>query len=307
MKQIEWIVILGAGAMGSAFASAFYVMDPASVAFAASGARYERLRTDGVVVNGRHYPIPVLAPDDPGSPADLVIVALKHHHLPDALDDLGNRVDAETLFLSIMNGLDSETIIASRYGQDRVLYANAVGIDARRDGNAVHFSRIGTLVFGEANNAVLSERVRRLQALFERAAIPYQTPVDMIRAMWWKFMINVGINQASAVLGAPYGVFQTNPEAQAIMEAAMREAVAVAQAEGVNLSEQDIADWYPILNQLHPEGKTSMLQDIEAGRKTEVEVFAGKVLTLGHRYGISTPVNEVLLHAIHVLESRAAG
>jgi len=307
MKQIERIVILGAGAMGSAYASAFYAMDPASVAFAASGARYERLKAGGIVVNGRHYPIPVLAPDDPAPPADLVIVALKHHHLPDALNDLGNRAGAETLFLSVMNGLDSEAIIAARYGQERVLYANAVGIDAQRDGNVVRFSKIGTVVFGEADNTTLSERVRRLQALFDRAAIPHQTPVDMIRAMWWKLMINVGINQASAVLGAPYGVFQTNPEAQAIMEAAMRETVAVAQATGVNLSGQDIADWYPVMNQLHPAGKTSMLQDIEAGRKTEVEVFAGKVLALGRQYGIPTPVNEVLLHAIHVLESRAAG
>lgn len=307
MKQIERIVLLGAGAMGSAYASAFYAMDPASVAFAASGARYERLKAGGMVVNGRHYPIPVLAPDDPAPPADLVIVALKHHHLPDALNDLGNRVGAETLFLSVMNGLDSEAIIAAHYGQERVLYANAVGIDAQRDGNVVRFSKIGTVVFGEADNTTLSERVRRLQALFDRAAIPHQTPVDMIRAMWWKLMINVGINQASAVLGAPYGVFQTNPEAQAIMEAAMRETVAVAQATGVNLSGQDIADWYPVMNQLHPAGKTSMLQDIEAGRKTEVEVFAGKVLALGRQYGIPTPVNEVLLHAIHVLESRAAG
>jgi len=307
MKQIERIVILGAGAMGSAYASAFYAMDPASVAFAASGARYERLKAGGIVVNGRHYPIPVLAPDDPAPPADLVIVALKHHHLPDALNDLGNRAGAETLFLSVMNGLDSEAIIAARYGQERVLYANAVGIDAQRDGNVVRFSKIGTVVFGEADNTTLSERVRRLQALFDRAAIPHQTPVDMIRAMWWKLMINVGINQASAVLGAPYGVFQTNPEAQAIMEAAMRETVAVAQATGVNLSGQDIADWYPVMNQLHPAGKTSMLQDIEAGRKTEVEVFAGKVLALGRQYGIPTPVNEVLLHAIHVLESCAAG
>jgi len=307
MKQIERIVILGAGAMGSAYASAFYAMDPASVAFAASGARYERLKAGGMVVNGRHYPIPVLAPDDPAPPADLVIVALKHHHLPDALNDLGNRAGAETLFLSVMNGLDSEAIIAARYGQERVLYANAVGIDAQRDGNVVRFSKIGTVVFGEADNTTLSERVRRLQALFDRAAIPHQTPVDMIRAMWWKLMINVGINQASAVLGAPYGVFQTNPEAQAIMEAAMRETVAVAQAAGVNLSGQDIADWYPVMNQLHPAGKTSMLQDIEAGRKTEVEVFAGKVLALGRQYGIPTPVNEVLLHAIHVLESCAAG
>jgi 2-dehydropantoate 2-reductase len=122
--------------------------------------------------------------------------------------------------------------------------------------------------------------------------------------MWWKFMINVGINQTSSLLGAPYGVFQTVPDAQAIMEAAMREVIACAQASGVNLVEQDIADWYTFLNTLHPEGKTSMLQDVDAGRKTEVDMFAGKIVALGHEYGIPTPVNELLLHAIRVIELR---
>ena len=96
-------------------------------------------------------------------------------------------------------------------------------------------------------------------------------------------MVNVGMNQASAVMRAPYGVFQTMPEAQALMEALMHEVIVLAEHAGVNLVEQDIADWYGFLNTLSPQGKTSMLQDIEAGRKTEVEIFGGKVVALGKR------------------------
>jgi 2-dehydropantoate 2-reductase len=288
--------------MGAAYASRFSDMDPGIISLAASGNRFHRLKSDGLVVNNQHYAIPVLSPEDTSPPADLIIVALKHHHLSTALEDIQNRVGEKTIFLSIMNGLDSEAMIGSAYGEGKVLYATAVGIDAQRDGNIVNYSKGGTIFFGEADNTIITERAKTIQTLFEMAGIDYQTPADMIRIMWWKFMINVGINQPSAVLSAPYGVFQTSSHAQQIMESAMREALLVAQAAGVNLRENDIQEWYPVMNTLDPEGKTSMLQDIEAGRRTEVDIFAGKVTELGKTYNIPTPVNDFLFHAIKVLE-----
>ena len=299
------VAILGAGAMGAVYASRFYAMDPTSVAFVASGERAARLQRDGVSVNDTPYAIPVLTPESPASPADLILVALKQYHLEAALPDLAPFVGPHTVFVSVMNGLDSEAMIGARYGMDKLLYAIAVGIDAQRQGNDIHYSKIGTLFFGEADNTTLSERVRSIQALFDRASIPYQTPADMIERMWWKFMINVGVNQASAVLGAPYGVFQTSPHAQAIMEAAMREVIAVAQASGVALKTEELNNWYTFLNTLHPQGKTSMLQDIDAGRETEVDIFAGKMVALGQQLDIPTPVNAMLLHAIKVIEQRS--
>ena len=203
-----------------------------------------------------------------------------------------------------MNGLDSEPMIGKVYGEEKILYATAVGIDAQRDGNVINYSKGGRIFFGEAENNVLSERVEAIQSLFDGAGIDYKSPPDMMRIMWWKFMINVGINQPSAVLSAPYGVFQKSTHAQQIMETAMREAIAVAQASKVNLHEKDIQEWYPVMNTLDPEGKTSMLQDIEAGRKTEVEIFAGKVIELGKTFEIPTPVNEFLFHAIKFLEQK---
>jgi 2-dehydropantoate 2-reductase len=85
----------------------------------------------------------------------------------------------------------------------------------------------------------------------------------------------------------------------------MQEVFTLGEDSGVNLSEADIEDWCAILQTLSPEGKTSMLQDIEAGRPTEVDVFAGKVVALGRELGIATPVNAALRHAIRVLETRA--
>lgn len=303
MHEIKRVVILGAGAIGAVYASKFFQAADFSTALLASGPRYDRLRREGLVVNGQTYHIPVRRVEDESAPpADLVLVAVKFHHLPQAVRDLRNVIGEETTILSVMNGLDSEEALGAAYGPDKVLYAVAVGIDGQRQGNRVTYTNAGKIVFGEADNRQISPRVRRVQAAFDRAGIAYETPPDMLRAMWWKFMVNVGMNQASAVLRAPYGVFQTMPEAQALMESLMREVVALAPAEGVHLVEQDIADWYPILHRLSPQGQTSMLQDIEAERKTEVEMFAGKVVALGEKHGIPTPVNETFLRLIRVLE-----
>lgn len=254
-------------------------------------------------MNGEHFSIPVVRPDEETLPADLIIVALKCHHLSEAIDDLTNLVHDETTIISVMNGLDSEEHLGSVYGMDKVLYTVVVGLDAVREGNTVTYTNPGKIVFGEPDNSHLSERVLRVQEAFERAGIVYETPVDMMRMLWWKFMVNVGVNQSSAVMRAPYGVFQSSPDARALMESLMREVIVLAQREGVNLGEQDLDGWYEVLNTLSPEGKTSMLQDVEAGRKTEVEAFAEKVVDLGKAHGVPTPVNQTLLSLVHVLES----
>ena len=304
MKDIHKVAILGAGAMGAYFATRFFIAPGFSTSLIARGERGKRLENDGLIVNGKHYAVPVSQPDRVTEPADLIIVALKHHHLPDAARDLKNLVGKNTAIISIMNGLDSEPYIGAIYGMDKMLYAVSVGIDALRDGNRVSYTKPGTHFFGEAVNHTCSERVLAVQEAFDRAGIIYQTPPDMIRILWWKFMINVGMNQASAVIGAPYGVFQTSPEARAVMESLMREVISLAKPAGVNLEEKDVEEWDKVLQDLSPDGKTSMLQDMEAGRKTEVEVFGGKVVALSKEYNIPAPVNETLLHIIQVMEKR---
>jgi 2-dehydropantoate 2-reductase len=185
MTSSHTIAILGAGALGAAYASRFYEADPASVVFIADGERGARLRREGVIVNNQPYPIPVLAPADTAPCPDLILVALKHHQLESALPLLHGRVGPNTAIMSVMNGLDSETILGAAVGADKVLMTIAVGIDAQRSGSTVEFSKIGRLIFGEAQNTIISERVQRIQSWLDRAGIPYQTPPDMQRMVWW--------------------------------------------------------------------------------------------------------------------------
>jgi 2-dehydropantoate 2-reductase len=305
MKPVRNVAVVGAGAMGAFYASRLFDTEGVAVALVAGGERLERLRSRGIVVNDRPYAVPMHHPEADEPPSDLVIVAVKNHHMEQALRDMRKRVGPDTLLLSVMNGIDSEEQLGGAFGTERVLYAVALGIDSVRDGNRVSYTTPGVIQFGEADNAEVTERVRRVQALFDRAGIPWETPPDMIRNLWWKFMINVGVNQVSAVLRAPYGVFQRTPEARELMEWAMGEVIAVAERAGVALAGEDIEKWKSVLSTLGPDGKTSMLQDVEAGRKTEVEIFAGRVMELGKAHDVPVPVNRVLYQMIRVAEARA--
>ena len=302
MSRVRSVAILGAGAIGAYYVERFSGVDEISTMVVARGERYERLKRLGLVVNGKAYAPHVVHADEASAPADLIVVALKHHHLPAGIHDVAQLVGEQTTIVSAMNGLDSEETIGSVYGAEKVLYGISVGIDAVRQGNRITYTAGGKLYYGEADNTEPSPRVRTVQAALDRAGIVYEVPADMIRILWWKFMVNVGMNPASAVLRAPYGTFQSSPDAQALMEALMREVLVLAGSAGVNLVEKDIDDWYAVLETLSPQGKTSMLQDVEAGRKTEVEMLAGKVVELGESYGIATPVNQTMLQIIRAME-----
>jgi 2-dehydropantoate 2-reductase len=301
-QVIQKIAIIGAGALGATYGSMFYDMDPESVCFIASGARYERLHRDGVIVNGRRYLPAVVRPEE-ATPADLVIVAVKHYHLDQAISEMRGAVGPRTIIISVMNGIDSEERIGAEYGTSRVIYGLALGIDAVRDGNSITFKNQGRILFGEGKNAEITNRVRHLSDLFTRAGINHEIPPDMIRSLWFKFMINVGVNQVSAVLGMSYGVLRSSSEARDLMDSAILEVIAIARTLHVNLTEDDIREWYKVFGTLNPTGKTSMLQDVEAGRQTEVEMLAGTVIELGKRYGVPTPINQKLYEDLNRIKT----
>lgn len=113
--------------------------------------------------------------------------------------------------------------------------------------------------------------------------------------MWGKLLCNVGVNQTVSLFAGTYRSVQQEGEAREMMKAAMRETILVANAEGVELSEKDLAEWVLVIDGLNPDGEPSMRQDSKAGRKTEVALFAGTVCELGKKHSIATPVNDLFL------------
>ncbi|WP_233865337.1 ketopantoate reductase family protein [Paraburkholderia adhaesiva] len=300
--EIKRVHFIGLGAIGLKYAARIHDADPSLVRIIANDARIARFRATPPTVNGNPYDFEFVRPDHPGEPADVIFVAVKWRHLEQALADMRGFVGERTSIISLMNGIASEEVIAREFGRERVIYAN-VYMDAVRSGNAVTWRDIGRIVFGEENNAVVSARVKSIETLFDKAHIPSNVPADMLRAHWAKFMLNVGINQASAVLRAPYGTFQTNRYARELMLSAAQEVVEISQCVGVGLDQSDIDRFLAIIDSLDPAGKTSMLQDVEGNRETEVDIFAGKVVDLGERYGVPTPVNRTLLTIIRAIDA----
>lgn len=304
MRRIESVVVCGVGAVGAAALERLYAMDPACVAVVADGARRDRLAREGLTVNG-HRVTPRLVSPAEATPADLLLVGVKHGDLAAAVEDARGAVGPDTIVISLLNGISSEATLAAAYGAGKVLRAFLLGNDVVRDGTQVRYANIGRLVFGADSNDPRDPRVLAVKDLLDRARIPCQVAADILREQWWKFMLNVGVNQVSALLRAPYGAFRL-PEVRALARQAALEVVAVSAREGVRLEPEDVEEVFPVIGGLAPAGKTSMLQDVEAGRKTEVEIFAGTVVELGRRHGVPTPVNAMLGQAIAALDAIAA-
>ncbi len=293
------IRVIGLGAVGASYAARIAETQPdGQLGVIAGGARAERLRRSGVVVNGLRHDLPLVEAGVRVAPADLVVVAVKCHDLREAIEDMGPHVGPDTVVLSLLNGITSEAELSEAFPQAYVPLSVAVGIDAVREADGVHYSTLGWVEFGDSvPGAVRSPGSRRLASLLEAAGLPYVVQADMRHALWWKFLVNVGVNQVSALLEAPYSLLQQTGPARDLMVAAQREVVAVGRAFGVDLTEADIARFLEVLETLGPHNYTSMAQDALAHRRTEVDQFAGQVVELGRHHGVPTPVNDVLLKA----------
>ena len=218
------------------------------------------------------------------------------HKLIDVLQQL---VDAGNTVLVIEHNLD---VIKSA---DYIIDLGPEGGDeggyvvARKIGNELFCGETFLIQIGDAEEAVL-EAIK--EALLSWR-ISCQICADITRRQWRKWMMNVGTNQVSAILGANYGQFQQKEAVRNMALAAMAEVVAVAEAAGVDLHAADVAAAGDSVNKWSAEGKCSMLQDVEAHRLTEVESFSGKLVELGKKYGVPTPINETLYALIRAKEA----
>lgn len=301
--EIKTVAIIGLGAMGILYGNHFAKKMPqGALRIVADQQRVERYTRESIICNGEKCEFNYVTPEEKTSPADLIIFTVKNSGLDGAIRAVKNQVGENTLILSALNGITSEAIISEAYGSDKVLYSVALGMDAVKEGNSLTYANMGFLCFGNQQPGSISSKVKRVADFFTRMEFPYQIATDMPKRLWGKLMLNVGVNQAVAVYGSNYGVIQKEGQARATMIAAMREVIALAKKEGIDLNEADLEYSLGVLDKLSQEGKPSLRQDIEAKRYTEVELFAGTVIELGRKYGIATPVNQSLYDRIKAME-----
>ena len=291
--MIKNVAIIGMGALGLLYGAhiANYAADDA-VSFIMNEERFTRYQDKIFTVNGKVI-APVMELEDHVSPADLVIVAVKYNDLKSALDTMENCVGEHTVILSVLNGITSEDIIAERYGYDRIVYTVAQGMDAVKIGDDSTYSQMGKLYIGVPKGRDDS-RLREVAAYFDEVKLPYVLEDDIIFRMWSKFMLNVGVNQTCMVYETDYAGCLAPGEAHDTFIAAMKEVKAVANAEGVAITDKTIEDYVELIRSLKPDSIPSMRQDSIQKRKTEVDMFAGAVISIAEKHKIPVPANEFL-------------
>lgn len=309
MKDIKKVTLIGLGAMGVFFAPRISEKLGADFRILADGARKERLERKGVTVNTINYRFPIITPDVEGDPADLVIIAVKGYDLEQAIKDIRNQVGKDTIILSVLNGVESEKQVAAVYGEEHVLYSYMRISIVMKDGKTEFDPHKGSIHFGDLKNDPehYSENVLAVNNLFDLCGIDYKVDADMLKGIWFKFMCNVAENMTCAMFGVPFGAFQKSDDANYFRHKAMWEVIHVANKLGIDIGQNEIDRQEHTIGRLPYENKPSTLQDLEAGKHTEVDMFAGTVVRLGKELGVETPVCECFLHGIHLIEDRMFG
>ncbi len=219
------------------------------------------------------------------------------------METVSLHINSETQIVSLLNGVISEQALIERFGEAHVMYGTCFGLDSYRVGHDIFLSSPGTIHFGKRTNTPPQPAVLRLRALLEAAQIPCRIGEDMPLVLWRKLLVNVGMNQVSAVLRLPYGDFRRSALAMRWMRQAQQEVILVARQEGIALTPQDQQLWEQQLLTLSDAGRSSMLQDVLARRKTEVELYGQTICRLGEKHHIPTPVNAMLCEKIAGIEN----
>lgn len=302
MDKIKNVAVLGAGALGLMYEEALYSVLKEHAYFLADERRRDTFASKGFVINGQKVNFPCRTKEELKEHPDLLLLCVKNHHLKSVEGILKKACGPETTVISVLNGINSEKYLEEILPSSTVLYSAVLGMDAVKESNELNYSCRGKFIIGTKNNEITA-KLKAVSDLLESCGFPVITPDDIHKELWYKWMINIGINQPSALMGAPYGVFQNEGPARNLMNEAMEETIAVAEAADVDLNSSDIERWYSVLSTLGPQGKTSMLQDMEAERKTEVESFSGELIRLAEEKGISVPINRTLNRLIRTKES----
>lgn len=303
--KIKKVAVLGAGAVGSYVIWGLSSRNDIELGVIAEGERAERLKQNGCTINGKIYHPEVWNPEETDA-VDLLIVALKYGSLSAALESIQKATTENTVIMSLMNGVDSEEIIAEKVGVEHLLPA-VIKVASHKEEDGYHFDPETTIgiIFGELTAPYDSDRIRAIEELFKDTGIHFWATEYAREEMWSKFRLNVCNNLPQAILGAGVGCYRDSVHMKAISDGLKGELEAIAQAKGIDLSKTEASSGRG--SAVPPSARYSTLQDLDAGRHTEIDMFSGALIRMGKELGIPTPYNEYTYHMIKALEEKNDG
>ena len=303
--KIKKVAVLGAGAVGSYVIWGLSSRNDIELGVIAEGERAERLKQNGCTINAKIYHPEVWNPRETDA-VDLLIVALKYGSLSAALESIQKATSENTIIMSLMNGVDSEEIIAEKVGVEHLLPA-VIKVASHKEEDGYHFDPETTIgiIFGELTAPYDSDRIRAIEELFKDTGIHFRATEYAREEMWSKFRLNVCNNLPQAILGAGVGCYRDSVHMKAISDGLKGELEAIAQAKGIDLSKTEASSGRG--SAVPPSARYSTLQDLDAGRHTEIDMFSGALIRMGKELGIPTPYNEYTYHMIKALEEKNDG
>ena len=240
-------------------------------------------------------------------PVDVILLGVKAWQVDEAARKIEPMVGPETFVVSLQNGVEAQSQLATILGEKHVLgglcgtFSWIAAPGRIRNIGAASFVKFGEL------DSQLSERTERLRQSFEKAGVKVDIPADVHTALWEKFLLVTSFGGVGAVSRAPIGITRTMPETRLLLEQYMEEVSAVARARRIQLSPTVVADTMRFIDSLAANATTSLQRDIADGKPSELDFWNGSVVRQGRAVDVSTPVNQFIYHSMLPQELRARG
>ncbi|MBI5136020.1 MAG: 2-dehydropantoate 2-reductase [Nitrospirae bacterium] len=313
----ERVLVAGAGALGSVFGG-FLARAGLDVTLLGRAPLMAAIERGGLTVTGlwgTHHVDRLRVATDAAhlaGPFDTILLCVKSWDTLPVMRALAPLLAVDGLAVSVQNGLGNVEALAAAVGPERAAGARVIfGAEVTAPGRVAVTVYAAPVLIGTLDGtATPAQRARidGLVAALGRTPIPTESTPRLLPALWAKVLYNAALNPLGALLGVPYGELADSPHTRAVMDRVVAEALQVARAIPVGLPWDTAADYLQVFyGELVPataRHRSSMLQDLERGRPTEVDAINGQVVAAGTRLGIPTPVNAALADMIRFRAGR---
>jgi len=288
--------IIGAGAMGSIFAYFFSKADIETTLLEKDKNIIRNIQNGlNVEAGDEKKTIKINASDDPSVLMDcgIIIIFVKTYNTEDAIKKImpviGNG-NNKSIIVSLQNGIGSKEIIAKYISEDRIVYGSTSIGATRVNTNTVILGGMGDIVIGGSNK----EAVTIAENIFKSARLNVTVAENPDEAIWKKAIVNAGINPIGALLGVPNGDIIKNEFSSKLQERIVKEAVDVAMSIGLSFNADEMIVLTRTVCEKTAKNLCSMLQDVNAHRRTEIDSINGIIIQYGFKSSIPTPYNDAL-------------
>jgi 2-dehydropantoate 2-reductase len=307
-QQIGWpkIAVVGAGAVGGYFGG-MLARAGAPVVMIGRPAFVEAVRKNGLFLDALQFQesVRVEAATELSAArgAEVVLFCVKTTDNAATARELAPLLAQGAIVVILQNGVDNVDQVRSASGLEALAAVVYIGASVPEPGRVKHVGR-GDLVFGPKN-----EKTERMAALFARAGVPCRISDNIDGELWTKLIANCALNAVSAVGNVKYGKIAASDDGRRVVEALVDEVMAVARAAGIHLPGVEdpkaaLAGALKIATQMS-EAFSSTAQDLQRGKRTEIDSLNGYIARRGAELGVLTPVNHALYTLVKLAEGRS--